>query len=181
VCSGAGAVDVTPPSRPTRLVGRPMGGAHEPSATPCGRDHCQGSHQGCLVLQHCFSGQDRYSGWWRARSTVRGRRGGYGFGVSFAGHGVQMVECRWESMEVLRSRWKQGGEERALGFLGERHENSSFLLGITVVLTDLGSRWVKESVHRSWASLGLTHARPTMVDHYWAPVGPSLCWSAGGA
>ena len=44
------------------------------------------------------------------------------------------------SMEVLGSRLKQGGEEKVLGFLGERHENSSFYLGITIILTDMGSR-----------------------------------------
>ena len=67
------------------------------------------------------------------------------------------------SMEVLGSRLKQGVEEKVLGFLEKRHENSPFLLGITVVLMDLGSRWVKEAVHRSWATLGPAHTRPTML------------------
>ena len=52
-----------------------------------------------------------------------GRRGGYGFGISFTGHGLTMVGCWWAVMEVLRNRWnkveglgflKRGGEVREL-------------------------------------------------------------------
>ena len=38
-CCGMGAVGVTPPSRPTRVVGRPLGGTHRPSIVPRGGDH----------------------------------------------------------------------------------------------------------------------------------------------
>ena len=64
-------------------------------------------------------------------------------------------------MEVLRNRWKQGREERVLGFLEERYENSSSRTSSS--LTDLSSRWVKEAVHRSWASMELAQVRPTQA------------------
>ena len=48
-------------------------------------------------------------------------------------------------------------------------------------LTELDSRWVKEAVPRSWASLKLAQVQPTYrsVDPVWALVGPSLRGSTG--
>ena len=77
----------------------------------------------------------------------------------------------------METRWRREG----LGFLEERYENSSFLLEDADVSHGLGSRRVKEAVYQSWASLGLAHARSWSAEHGWVPVGPSFCWSAGGA
>src|SRR6185312_14213185 len=48
--------------------------------------------------------------------------------------------------------------------------------------TELDSRWVKEAVPRSWASLGPAQSRPTYrsAGPCWALVGPNLRGSTGG-
>ena len=47
----------------------------------------------------------------------------------------------------------------------------------------LGLAWVREAVHRGWASLGLASAGSTMwsADHGWAPVDLIFLWSTGRA
>ena len=153
-------------SRP--LVCRPKGGAHQSSAIPLGRDHHQGLHKGCLIFQHRFGGRIWGIDCWKTRWMNSGRRGGYGFGISFAGHGLKMMGCCWDQWRFLRNRWEQGREERVLGFLEERYENS-FSSRMPSSLTDLSSRWVKEVVHRSWTTLGLAQVRPTRTGPQWAP------------
>ena len=86
-----------------------------------------------------------------------------------------------ESMEVLRDRWKQGMEFRVSE---EKKRGTRLILNREMLarLTELDSRWVKEAVPQSWASLGLAQDQPTYrsVDPGWAPVGPNLPGSAGG-
>ena len=85
-----------------------------------------------------------------------------------------------EPMEILGNRWKQGMEFR----VSEEKKRCTRLFPrreMPAHLTELDSRWVKEAVPRSWASLGLAQVRPTYrsVDPVWALVGPSLRGSTG--
>jgi len=159
-CSGAGALDVTPPGRPTRQVGRPEGGAHRSSTFPLGRDHGQGLHKGRHVFHRCFSCRSWGVDCWKSRWRSHGRCGGYGFGFSLAGHGLMVMECWWNQWRF----WGiDGNKVWSLGFLKRRRRvRDSFSRRETPSrLTELDSRWVKEAVPRSWASLGLDQIRPT--------------------
>ena len=77
-----------------------------------------------------------------------------------------------------------GNKVEGLGFpkRGRRVRDSFSHCETPSPFKELGSRWVKEVVHRSWASLGLAQIRPTYrsVGPGWAPVGPSLRGSIGG-
>ena len=89
-----------------------------------------------------------------------GRRGGYGFGISFADHRLQIVGCCWDQWRF----WGiDGNKVECLGFLkrGREVRDSFFSLRTPSPLAELGSRWVKEAVHRSWASLELAQVWPT--------------------
>jgi len=132
-CSGAGALDVTPPGRPTREVGRPKGGSHWSSVVSLGRDHGQGLHKDRRVFHCCFSCRSWGVDCWKSRWRSHGRCGGYGFGFSLAGHGLMMVG----SIEVLGNRWKQGGGFR---FSEERKKCTRLLFSLrnTVVPHGVG-------------------------------------------
>ena len=86
-----------------------------------------------------------------------------------------------EPMEILGNRWKQGMEFR----VSEEKKRCTRLFPrreMPARLTELDSRWVKEAVPRSWASLGLAQSRPTYrsAGPGYAPVGPSLRGSTSG-
>ena len=91
-----------------------------------------------------------------------GQRGGYGFGISFAGHGLMMMGCCWDQWRF----WGiDGNKVSSLGFLKRRRRVRDFFSHRETLspLTELDSRWVKEAVHRSWASLELAQVRPTQA------------------
>ena len=64
-----------------------------------------------------------------------------------------------------------GNKVEGLGFLKRRRGvRDSFSRRETPSpLTELDSRWVKEVVHQSWASLALAQVQPTQARPQWAP------------
>ena len=176
-----GTLDVAPHGRSTRQVGRPEGGAHRSSAAPLGWDHCQGLHEGRLVFHHRFSGRIWGIDCWRIRWMSYGRCGGYGFGISLAGHGLKMVGCCWDQwrfwgidgnkVEGFRFSKERKRDARIPFSLPERRRPSqNWALG--------GSRRPCTEAWPHWGRPML--GRPCWSAHHsWAPVGPSLCWSAG--
>ena len=145
-------------------------------------DHGQGLHKSHHVFHRCFScrswGVDCRKSRWRSH----GRCGGYGFGFSVAGHGLILVMgCWWNQWRLLGI---DGNKVWSLGFLKRRRRvrDSFYRRETPSRLTELDSRWVKEAVRRSWASLGLAQIRPTYrsAGPGWAPVGPSLRGSTSG-
>ena len=154
-------MDVTPPGRPTRQVGRPEGGAHRSSVVPLGRDHGQGLHKGRHIFHRCFSCRSWGVDCWKSRWRSHGRCGGYGFGFSVAGHGLILVMgCWWNQWRLLGI---DGNKVWSLGFLKRRRRvrDSFSHREMPSCLAELDSRWVKEAVTRSWASLGLAQIRST--------------------
>ena len=92
-----------------------------------------------------------------------------------------LIRMLVEPMEILGYRWKQGMEFR----VSEEKKRGTRLLSSSRnagMPHRLDSRWVKEAVPRSWASLGLAQSRPTYrsAGPGWAPVGPTLRGSTGG-
>ena len=164
-------------SRPTKVIGRPAPGASRvlPSggASRCcwrGRCHREGFFLESLreVLLHRAK-WIVLAGFWR---NVRD--------YLLIGHGLMVMECWWNQWRF----WGiDGNKVWSLGFLKRRRRvRDSFSRRETPShLAELDSRWVKQAVPRSWASLGLAQVRPTYrsVDPVWAPVGPSLHGSTG--
>ena len=74
----------------------------------------------------------------------------------------------------MEIRWRREG----LDFLEERYENSSFLLTDADVSHGFG---LKTGQGGRVPKLGLIGVSPCSADRGWVPVGPSFCWSAGGA
>jgi len=76
------------------------------------------------------------------------------------GRGLMVMECWW-------NQWRFSGIDEnkvwSLGFLKRgRMVRDSFSHSETLsCLAELDSRWVKQAVPRSWASLGLAQSRPT--------------------
>jgi len=171
-CSGAGALDVTPPGRPTREVGRPEGGTHQSFVVSLGRDHGQGLHKGCRVFLCCFSCRSWGVDCWKSRWKSHGRCGGYGFGFSLVSHGLMMVGCCWNQWRF----WGiDGNEVEGLGFLRRGRSVRDYFSRCETPssLMELDSRWVKEAVQlgRTGAFPGSVDLvdRPTQAGPQWAP------------
>ena len=66
-----------------------------------------------------------------------GQRGGYGFGISFAGHGLMMMGCCWDQWRF----WGiDGNKVKGLGFLkrGREVRELLFLFANTVAPRRIG-------------------------------------------
>ena len=75
------------------------------------------------------------------------------------GHGLMVMGCYWNQWRF----WGiDGNKVWSLGILKRRRVRDSFSHRKTPSShTELDSRWVKEAVHRNWASLELAQVRPT--------------------
>ena len=147
-------------SRPTKVVGRPTPGA--PRVLPSGgaSRHCwrgRGHREGFSLesLREVLLHRAKWivlAGFWR---NVRD--------YLLIGHGLMVMECWWNQWRF----WGiDGNKVWSLGFLKRRRRvRDSFSRRETPSrLAELDSRWVKQAMPRSWASLGPAQARPQ-----WAP------------